>query len=124
MKCFLRLSKRSLRISDLSAKSMLFTYKLTNHGSEYWYMGSIPAKSAMQKYSIEEYSATDVYSKRFSFIFFSVSSEPACFSLISLDKVFDELSAFTAVSSSRMFPLDVDRTSRILSSISFNWLKN
>jgi len=98
-------------------------YRFTNHDREYWYIGSIPARSAIQKNKIAEYSAIEVYSKRFSLIFLDVSSAPACFNVISLAKVFEELRAFTAVSSSSKFPLEVDKTSSILSSISLSCLR-
>ena len=41
---------------------------------EYWYMGSMLARSAMQKNRMEEWTAIGVYPMRVSSIFFSVSS--------------------------------------------------
>ena len=52
----------------------------------------------------------------------SVASAMACFSEISLARVFEEERTSIAVSSSRMFPSDEESTSRILSSISFSCL--
>lgn len=37
------------------------TNKRTNHWREYWYMGSIVAKSKMQKNSKEDLNATGLY---------------------------------------------------------------
>lgn len=41
---------------------MLSTNKLMNQDSEYWYIGSMRAKSVMQKYKIEPRIATTLYS--------------------------------------------------------------
>lgn len=45
------------RLSDFSALSMELTNKLTNQTREYWYMGSILARSVMEKNRIEEWIA-------------------------------------------------------------------
>lgn len=45
-----------------------------NHGSEYWYMGSMLAKSAMEKNNTEECCAIGLYPSLVSSIFFSVTS--------------------------------------------------
>lgn len=60
---------------------------------------------------------------RVSSIFFSVTSATACFSEISLASTLEAERISTAVSSSRMLPWEEDRTSKILSSISFSCLK-
>ena len=46
-----------------------------------------------------------------------------CFSAISFDNTLDDDKTWMAVSSSKIFPSDDDKTSRILSSISFSCLK-
>ena len=46
-----------------------------------------------------------------------------CFSAISFDNTLEDDKTWMAVSSSKMFPSDDDKTSRILSSISFSCLK-
>lgn len=111
-----------------------------NHTSEYWYIGSIFAKSAekkpysnllsgkpreiipIEKKSIVLCTAMGVYSSLVLSISTSVTSAIACFAAISFDSTFDELKICTAVSSSRMLPSEVLSTSRILSSISFRIL--
>ena len=45
------------RLSDFSALSMELTNRLTNQVSEYWYMGSMLARSVMEKNRIEEWMA-------------------------------------------------------------------
>ena len=46
-----------LRLSDFSALSMEFTKRLTNQAREYWYMGSILARSVIEKKRMEEWIA-------------------------------------------------------------------
>ena len=60
--------------SDFSEFSMEFTNRLINHGSEYWYIGSMLARSAMEKNRTEECCAIGLYPILVSSIFFSVTS--------------------------------------------------
>ena len=52
--------------------------RLMYHVREYWYIGSMLARSAMQKNRMDEWTAMGVYPIRVSSIFFSVSSAMAC----------------------------------------------
>lgn len=45
------------RLSDFSALSMELMNKLTNQTREYWYMGSILARSVMEKNRMDEWIA-------------------------------------------------------------------
>lgn len=45
------------RLSDFSALSMEPMNKLTNQTREYWYMGSILARSVMEKNRMDEWIA-------------------------------------------------------------------
>ena len=127
--------------SDFSEFSMEFTNRLMNHGSEYWYIGSMLPRSAMEKNSTEECCAIGLYPILVSSIFFSVTSATSynvynititigivlgsftCFSWISLAKTFEDDSTSIARSSSKILPSEDDKTSRILSSISLSFLQ-
>ena len=98
------------------------TKREMNHDKEYWYIGSMLAKSATQKYSMALYSPQDLYPVRVSSIIFWVSSPIACFSSISLDTTLASDRIWMAVVSSRMFPSEEDSTCRILFSISVSFL--
>jgi hypothetical protein len=119
VKCSCRWCRRFSR----SAVSMDRINRLMNQVSEYWYMGSMLARSAMEKNKMVEWTAMGVYPIHALSILISVSSVMACFSEISLDKTLDDDRTLMAVSSSRMLASDVDRTSRILPSISCSCLK-
>lgn len=108
--------------SDFSELSMDMTKRLMNHVREYWYIGSILARSAIEKNRMDEWIEIGRYSMRVASIFFSVSSATACFSEISFAKALEDDSILMAVSSSKMFPSEEERTSKILSSISFSCL--
>ena len=62
-----------LRSSDLSAFSIALQNRLTNQTSEYWYMGSMDARSEIQKNRIPQWTAIFVYPILAASIFFSVS---------------------------------------------------
>lgn len=64
--------------SDFSEASIEFTNRLINHGSEYWYIGSMLAKSAMEKNRTDECCAIGLYPSLVSSIFFSVTSAISC----------------------------------------------
>ena len=51
--------------------------RLTNHDREYWYIGSMLARSAMEKNSTEEWIAMGWYPSRALSIFSSVASAMA-----------------------------------------------
>lgn len=61
-----------LKISHLSCMDM--TKRLTNQMREYWYIGSMLGRSAMEKNKMEECLAIGRYPIRELSIFFSVSS--------------------------------------------------
>ena len=54
MKWSLRNERRFSKSSDLSAFSILMTNRLMNQVREYWYIGSMLAKSAIEKNKIVE----------------------------------------------------------------------
>ena len=56
-KCF----KRTSKLSDFSALSIDSTNRLMNQVKEYWYIGSMLAKSAIEKNRIVECTAIGVY---------------------------------------------------------------
>ena len=56
---------------------MALTNSAENHAKEYWYMGSTPAKSAMQKNSSEALIATGRYNSLVASISRSVCSASA-----------------------------------------------
>ena len=91
-----------------------------NHISEYWYIGSMLARSVMEKKRMEAWAATGWYPLRVSSISLSVEAAISCLAVISSERVLEEERILMAVSSSRMFPCEVESTSRILSSISFS----
>jgi len=57
VKCPRKFSSLFSRFSDCSALSMEFTNKFTNQVREYWYMGSMLARSVMEKKRMEECTA-------------------------------------------------------------------
>ena len=63
--------------SDRSELSIELMNKLINQDNEYWYIGSMFAKSAMVKNKFVEWMAIGLYPKRARSIFFSVSSATA-----------------------------------------------
>lgn len=77
----------------------------------------------MVKNKIVECSAIGLYSNLALSICFSVTSATACFAAISFESCLEELKICTAVSSSKMLPSEVDKTYKILSSISFKALR-
>mmetsp|Transcript_83743 Transcript_83743/g.245559 ORF Transcript_83743/g.245559 Transcript_83743/m.245559 type:complete len:205 (-) Transcript_83743:319-933(-) len=117
--------KKSLRISILvvmsshgSDLSMAALKRPMKKGSEYWYIGSMFARSAMQKKRIAVLKATGTYCRRASSIFCSVDSATFCFSAISFESCLEAERTWTAASSSRMLPREELSTSRILFSVS------
>mmetsp|Transcript_4933 Transcript_4933/g.17641 ORF Transcript_4933/g.17641 Transcript_4933/m.17641 type:complete len:224 (+) Transcript_4933:863-1534(+) len=119
--------KYSFRISILcwtssfsSASSMPRINREMNHAREYWYIGSTSARSEMQKNKTDARVATGRYSSRVASMSFSVLSASATFSVISFDVTFDCDSVSMRTSSSRMFPVELDRRYKILSSISLS----
>ena len=105
-----------------------------------WYIGSKLTSSLIQKKIMEAWTATGLYPSRVSSISFSVSLATFCFLAISSLRTLDELRIWIAVSSSekshsilsqikveifyvklpKMLPWELDKTFRILSSISFS----
>lgn len=75
-----------------------------NHVSEYWYIGSMLARSEMQKKRMDEWTATGLYPLRVASISFSVAEAISCLAEISSERTFEEDRIWIAVSSSRMFP--------------------
>ena len=80
-----------------------------NQVNEYWYMGSMLARSLTQKNITVEWTATGLYPILVSSITFSVSLATCCFAVISSESTFDDDRISMAVSSSRMFPSE-DKT--------------
>ena len=64
---------------------------LTNHCNEYWYIGSINAKSKIQKNMIDALYATGLYPYRASSICFSVIFDSSTLLLISIEVFLDSL---------------------------------
>ena len=73
--------------------------------SEYWYIGSTPARSAMQKKRIEPRAATGMYLARVSSISFSAISASATAALISSEVTLETPSVSMSTVSSRMSPV-------------------
>lgn len=82
-------------------------------------MGSILERTAIAKKRIVEYSAMEVYWSLVKSIDFSVISAAACLAWMSLLRILEDVRTPMASSSSRILPSDTERTSRILSSVSF-----
>lgn len=74
----------------------------------------------IQKNSVDKYSPQGAYATRASSIAASVTSPCLCFAAMSFPRRFASVMTAIADSSSRMLPVLVDSTSRILSSISFS----
>lgn len=70
-----------------------------------------------------ECTAIDLYCNLVASIDFSVTSAVACLTWISLLNTFEEVKTLIASSSSSIFPSATDKTSNILSSVSFRSLK-
>ena len=70
----MRLLRRSLMSFELGASRMLNVNRFEYHTSEYWYIGSITARSTTQKNSDDARNATGRYSSREASISFSVFS--------------------------------------------------
>lgn len=79
-------------------------YKFINHVREYWYIGSMFARSEMQKKRMDECTATGRYPFLVSSISFSVVAAICCLAEISSARILDEDSTLMARSSSKMFP--------------------
>jgi len=75
-----------------------------NQIREYWYIGSMLARSEIQKNKMEECTATGLYPFLVSSIMISVDAAISCLAEISSDKTFEEDKTLMAVSSSRMLP--------------------
>ncbi|RNA15348.1 hypothetical protein BpHYR1_010791 [Brachionus plicatilis] len=97
---------------------MLFKNILVNHSSEYWYIGSMLAKSLTQKNNICVLMATGTYSLRVASMSFSVCSDTTTFDLISVDLILDCSKAFISSMSSTGFS-DLLSLNKMVSSISF-----
>mmetsp|Transcript_83467 Transcript_83467/g.221143 ORF Transcript_83467/g.221143 Transcript_83467/m.221143 type:complete len:210 (-) Transcript_83467:216-845(-) len=117
MKKSFKMSMRSLMSDDSADLKIAVLNKLMKNGNEYWYMGSMLAKSAMQKNNTDTWNATGTYCNLASSIFCSVSSATFCFSAISLESCLEDDRTWTADSSSKMLPCDELSTSRILFSV-------
>ena len=120
VKCSLMTSRRDARSSVcFSDPWMDRTNKPMNQLSEYWYMGSMLARSRMVKKSTALYAPQGLYPSRASSISTCVSSATFCFSEISSETIFASESTSMAFASSRMFPSEEDMVCRMRSSISF-----
>ena len=106
--------------SDFSESSIDLMKRLTNHGIEYWYMELTVAMSATQKKSSAAWKATGRYSSRVVSIITSVFAASAALTSISFEVTLDCASVLIRPSSSRMLPLDSERSLRIVDSMSLS----
>ena len=106
--------------SDFSLSSIDLTYKLTNHGIEYWYMSLTVPMSATQKKSSAAWKATGRYSSRVLSIITSVSAASCALTSISLEVTLDCASVLMRPSSSRMLPDDSESSLRMVDSMSLS----
>mmetsp|Transcript_13473 Transcript_13473/g.52947 ORF Transcript_13473/g.52947 Transcript_13473/m.52947 type:complete len:250 (-) Transcript_13473:348-1097(-) len=105
--------------SDSSAEAWIErTNSEMNQDSEYWYMGSMFAKSRMVKNSTELYAPQGLYPSRAASISTCVASATICFSVISSDTIFASLRVSMPAVSSRMLPSDDESVCRMRSSMS------
>ena len=82
-------------------------YKLMNQISEYWYIGSMFASPEMQKKRIDECIATGLYRSLVLSISCSVAAAISCLAEISSERTLDDDKTLMAVSSSRIFPCEL-----------------
>mmetsp|Transcript_18089 Transcript_18089/g.56665 ORF Transcript_18089/g.56665 Transcript_18089/m.56665 type:complete len:323 (+) Transcript_18089:80-1048(+) len=115
-----RLTMRVGMSSAGSESSMARLYRLTNHGREYWYMGSTRAMSATQKKRRAARKAHGLYSSRVVSISSDVFLASATLTLMSSEVTLDCASVLMSCSSSRISPLDSERRRNIWSSISLS----
>jgi hypothetical protein len=99
---------------------MLFTKRAMNQLREYWYMGSMFARSRMVKKRTELNAPHGVYPSRAASISTCVASAIFCFSPISSETIFASDSTPTALASARMSPSVELRVCRMRSSISLS----
>lgn len=79
---------------------------MTHQTNEYWYMGSILARSEIQKNSTELCCDTGTYRSLALSISASVMAAAACLASISMESTLEEDRIRFADSSSRMLPAD------------------
>ena len=116
-----------IRVVNLIYKSSFFSdfsiavlNNLLTYLSEYWYIGSIPARSAITKYKIDPQIATLLYWFLVSLISYSTSLLWSILTLISADVFFESSKTIIKSSSSKIYSsVDSDRSFKILISSFF-----
>mmetsp|Transcript_6920 Transcript_6920/g.18891 ORF Transcript_6920/g.18891 Transcript_6920/m.18891 type:complete len:265 (+) Transcript_6920:2119-2913(+) len=94
------------------------TNRPMNQDSEYWYIGSMLARSRMVKNNTELYAPHGLYPSRAASISIWVASATTCFSVISSETILASLRVSIPAVSSRMFPSEEERVWRMRSSMS------